>query len=523
MMRKALYTLLLICVGVVVWGGATRPAWALCIYCPMCEIPENQKTRQKVTDEHNQQRVEKFGTSDPLPPKRGKCQQHGTRRLGQDQNWWIDNFLNKGSECGGSGKDGFLLGALQLMTEEMTAIAMHHTLAVGTMFDAWLQLDTQLTFDRLKASAHKTYRPGMGMCEIGTNMRSLGAAEHNANISASSFANRQKDRALGAGMTMARLGVANDAGFRLCNFKRSYCDMSDNNRTDQAMTGFQEMCKRGNPCGDHDAGDIGSFSKWVYNRDIDFTRTVMNPQTLGLDMAVGARKGDLALGGGSGGNLLQSLDGLDAFKYDQQSIFALSSHLYSANVMRRLRKAELEQETSMDEVIAHRALAAKRSVAQNSFDTIVGMKAMGTGQDRSGGGGNNQGSADKLTSEDTSRYMAVILEDMGMTREDIARMMGPQFGSGDDSVTRPSYYAQLKFIAKMMYQRPGFYVDLYETPANVERRKVAMQGINSILDREIYNSYLRAEMILSQILEMELEETQEALESQMANPRRTQE
>ena len=65
------------------------------------------------------------------------------------------------------------------------------------------------------------------------------------------------------------------------------------------------------------------------------------------------------------------------------------------------------------------------------------------------------------------------MKDLGIPDDEIKYTLGE----------RPSYYAQLKFIAKRIYQRPEFFIDLYDTPANVERKKVALQAINSILER----------------------------------------
>jgi len=64
--------------------------------------------------------------------------------------------------------------------------------------------------------------------------------------------------------------------------------------------------------------------------------------------------------------------------------------------------------------------------------------------------------------------------------------------------------ATLEMLTKKIYQRPEFYVELYESPTNVKRRSVAMQAISVMMDRDIYLSYVRAEQIMAVLLETKL-------------------
>jgi hypothetical protein len=126
------------------------------------------------------------------------------------------------------------------------------------------------------------------------------------------------------------------------------------------------------------------------------------------------------------------------------------------------------------------------------------MKSMGS----PAGSGTGAGSADTMND-----YFNVILKDLGVPQGEMASLLGAQ----------PSYYAQLKFLAKRLYQRPEFYQDLYDTPTNVERKKVAMQAINSILEREIYKSKMRSEAIMSQILELHVAKRQDDVQDALKN------
>ena len=69
---------------------------------------------------------------------------------------------------------------------------------------------------------------------------------------------------------------------------------------------------------------------------------------------------------------------------------------------------------------------------------------------------------------------------------------------------RPSYYAQLELLAKKIYQNPDFYANLYDKPANVARKGVALKAIELMLDRAIYESQLRREMATSVLLATKL-------------------
>ena len=68
----------------------------------------------------------------------------------------------------------------------------------------------------------------------------------------------------------------------------------------------------------------------------------------------------------------------------------------------------------------------------------------------------------------------------------------------------PSYLAQMEILAKNMYMRPEFYINLHGKVANLDRRSVAMQAIDLMLQRDTFKSFIRTEMVISQLLEMEV-------------------
>ena len=137
-----------------------------------------------------------------------------------------------------------------------------------------------------------------------------------------------------------------------------------------------------------------------------------------------------------------------------------------------------------------RSVVAKRSVAEHSFNTIAGMRAMSSEE----GGG------------ETGKYMKNILKQLGVTNEqDLTQMVGD----------RPSYYAQMEILTKKIYEHPDFFVDLYEKPMNTERKKVAMRAIGLMQDFDTWNSYLRMEAMLSVILELEIIKVQNDVQNRI--------
>ena len=89
-------------------------------------------------------------------------------------------------------------------------------------------------------------------------------------------------------------------------------------------------------------------------------------------------------------------------------------------------------------------------------------------------------------------------------------------GASDPERNEMSYYAQMEILAKRIYQRPEFYTNLYDKPANVKRKAAALQAIGMMLERDIYDSYLRSEAILSLILEARVTEEQASVENVLA-------
>ena len=69
----------------------------------------------------------------------------------------------------------------------------------------------------------------------------------------------------------------------------------------------------------------------------------------------------------------------------------------------------------------------------------------------------------------------------------------------------PSYFAQMEVLTKRIYQDPRFFAELYDKPANVERQRAAMRGINLAQQNDLLGVLHRREMLLSVLLELKLQ------------------
>ena len=177
---------------------------------------------------------------------------------------------------------------------------------------------------------------------------------------------------------------------------------------------------------------------------------------------------------------------------DEIDTQALGNNLYGHNVLfRNLSPSQITEDDKPGLYMALRSIAAKRNVAENSYNTIVGMKSLGSTSGMYGPSG------------DTYRFMGNILTELGIPEEDVDEYLGLPEG-----YARPnfSYFAQLEILTKKIYQNPDFYANLYDKPANVKRVGAALKGIELMLDRAIYESQLRQEMSMSVLLSSKLGE-----------------
>lgn len=368
--------------------------------------------------------------------------EHITQEFIYQERWFMYDFFRD-----------YILSGLMQMVEQLSTVAQAQVFAFGAIMDAKESLETERLFQEKAAEAHRDYRPDINMCTIGTAARGLAAQDRNGESIANALTKRMIDRQMGLRYAMSSEGMASDTKSRIEQFRRRFCDRHSNsgNTTNICLT----------------AANGANI-----NKDIDYAGTIGLRRTINLDLNNSAA---------------------DA---DDENILALATNLYGHRVFERTRTPGASMENSQGQIsgelswyLDKRAITAKRSVAQNSFNEIAGMKARGTAASASAG-----------------NYLYAVFDQLGVSNAAEARQM---LG------TNPSYYAQLEVMAQKIYQDPEFFTNLYDSPTNVLRKNVAMQAINLMLDRDTFRSELRTEALLSQLLEAELVRYQKSLANRL--------
>lgn len=399
----------------------TQRAWARCTDCGTVALWA-QLTRERMQQEHDQTR------------------EHIRNEFDAWEDWLENTFV-----------PAFMPPEyLVRMAGQLTETAVYQVFAIGTLLDAKQALEVQRVFQKKIAEAHRDYQPSVGVCAVGTTIRSLADAERRAETTTFVLSQRAQDRQIGNMHTAAAAGGTSDKANRLAQFRRRYCDVHDNNDV------FMRVCGSGN-----------AARAATINKDIDYTRTVDAHRTMNIDF--------------TDANLTE----------DEEDVMALASNLYAHEMMERLPEISYNSSSTsqradrLRQIIAQRQIIAKRSVAEHSFNTIVGLKSYGSPA---------ADNSDEGSSIDTARYLKIILQQLGMSEEEAGRFMGE----------RPSYFTQMEIVTKKVFQQPTFYADLYDKPANIDRKKAALQAVSLMQDFDTWQSYLRTESLLSVLLEIEV-------------------
>lgn len=370
-------------------------------------------------------------------------------RFNDHRDWLSVDFLQ-----------GQVIPALQLFTEQMVSVGMLQAFSIGSFFDAKHQLETQRLFQELQVEAHQDYQPSESFCEFGTIARSMADTEASAKFTSLTLSRRQMHRHLGKRNIGGAQTSKNDKINRWRQFTEVYCDPRDNGWVaGVAGSGLAAVCNGGN----EDQTNI----------DIDYTRAIENHRVLDL----------------VGRDWIGAPDELD--------VLSLSNNLYGHNIITRdISMANIDNEQLATRYLKLRSVAAKRSVAENSFNAIVGLKGMGSAYQI------------RNTQSYTSRFVGRLLLDLGIPDDEILAYIGQdqryQNTEGPNYINM-SYYGILEVLAKKIYQNPNFYANLYDTPANVKRKSAALKAIELMLDRAIYESQLRQEMGMSVLLSTRLQ------------------
>ncbi|MGH1375028.1 MAG: hypothetical protein ACRBCK_01660 [Alphaproteobacteria bacterium] len=363
---------------------------------------------------------------------------------------WLNMFLHRLMWFDWTYWQGYMLPAFQQMGVQLAAVGTQQVMAIGMFIDAKEQLETQRLLQQLHAKANKDYTPSHGMCEFGTRIKSLAAAERKGEVNALILSERSLDRMLGNTATGAAGGIGDDVTIRLGKFREEFCDGFDNN------AGLDLVCP------DLAPGTYPSDAeKSRFNKDIDFQKTVLHPMTINFDL--------------TGGGVASEGD---------EEVIALANNLYGFDTFSRVDPVSLQNHGShspreiQNAYMDMRSVVAKNNVAENSFNALMALKGEGTVGSR--------------------QFLESYLEELGIPQTEVQNYLG----------TNPSYHAQMEILTKKAYQSPLFYTNLYDKPTNVERKNVAMQAISLIQKFDLLKSYLRTEASLSVLLELSVDQLQ---------------
>lgn len=356
----------------------------------------------------------------------------------KQRTWWIDEIFTK-----------HILPSMALMSSQLTTIAAQQTHMIGAFFDAKHQMETQRIFQQLMADAHKDYQPSEGLCEIGTNVRSLAASEKKTSASKAIINTRLMDRQLSSTDSLSSADNDSDLYGRTVNFIYKYCNKADN------TGGLDYLCLN------------GSKFPARYNKDINFTKTVESNLTLDIDPTT-----------------------TDTSQVDKEDVLALSANLFAHAPLANLAPRLLATENGTPRSVANRymdlrAVAAKRSVAINSFSSLIAERASGD--------------------KEVAPFLKKLVTELGIPDEDVEEILGKN----------PSYFAQMEVLTKDAYQNPVFYTELYDKPANVLRKSATIRAISLMQERDLYESQLRSEAVLAVMLESMLETEQDRVEADL--------
>ena len=379
-----------------------------------------------------------------------------------------------------------VLPALMLATEQLSAVVIQQVMAVGMFIDAETQLGSQRLLQEIQAQTHKDFRPSIGMCEFGSLSKGLANADIHGDTYAVIFSERSQDRQLGKGDTAGTYGYDLDTDNRILHFKRLFCNQKER------ASALETVCE--NTTSWSNAG-FDAAARFRMNKDIDYYSLIDKNWTLRVDFS---------------NQTLLDLGAIpEIHDEDEEHILAMVANLFGHVTFARPPAKLLANKPNKNELstmqklyLDMRAVVAKRSVAENSLFSIASMKSQTPRiPDKYVSG---IATADRIETG-ARRYMENILTELGVPVADLLPMI-------DDN---PSYYAQMEILTKKLYQNPNFYTNLYDTPANVERKTVALQAIKLMQKFDMLKSHLRGEANVSILLEMAVEQLQREVEDQI--------
>ncbi|MEM8833651.1 MAG: hypothetical protein AAGB32_03815, partial [Pseudomonadota bacterium] len=393
------------------------------------------------------------------------------------------------------------VASFQLMTNQLHTTMIQQMQVIGSFLDAKHQLETQRLFQEMTADAHKKYHPSEQMCKIGTFTRNLGESERRAHLTQRAMASSIIDREMKTG-DPSTITIGSDDRTRMLSYLQSFCDPSDNSGQMEVIC--QDSAASVNAAGLRAAASAARFQANqaaqtastnpstanntaadtadalatqaeeeataaenaiadLRNADINFTETISMPLTFDLNL----------------------LDGETTA--DETSLFAFLDQIFMHRSMPWISEAKTKLASFIDPYLEMRSLMAMRSVAQNSFSYIISEKTAGTDN----------------PDDSIAPFLRSMMVEMGINIDEINQMIGEN----------PSYYAQMEFLTRKIYYHPEFVSNLYDKPANVKRIAAALTAIKSMQNWQISQALKRREMLFSILLEIQLRDKQNDMET----------
>lgn len=379
-----------------------------------------------------------------------------------------------------------VLPVMMDIADQFTAVAIQQAMIIGMFIDAENQLAAQRKLQELQARASKDYHPSDGMCRFGSVMKSLAATEFKTEIVSDVLMQRSLDRQLGKTETIGKYGTEMAEENRLYQFKTLFCDSQDRGSALSAI------------CTDLDQTTVALNADQTsrLDNDIDYLRMIESANNLKIDFT---------------NQVIYTTGATGIDNRDEEDVLALSANLFAhENLPRPPSRALWNKDDSRLSLMQRaymdmRSIVAKRSVAENSLYAIAAMKSQGYIEPTDPGPGG-------VTDVASARiYMEHILRELGVTDANAS-------GDNQDEILQilgehPSYHAQMEVITKKMYQNPDFYTNLYDKPANIERKTVALQAVNLMQKFDVLKSALRDEASMSILLEIAISNIQAEIET----------
>ena len=374
------------------------------------------------------------------PPQAAYCGQGGRSCCD------CDTFKNDFRTQMQTHRTGYLLGTywtetvepgLRALLSKISVTMQQQSATRGGFTDAAGNMNAITALQEGQAESARNYLPSEQLCRFASLSEGLGYNDVKRSTNQIQLATIGLKRNLGSEGAAAEDGSAGDNRARRDVFIKEYCIPN------QGMT---EMC------GTSPTRIFGSVPRdQRYTRDVSYTRVIEDANTIDIDPVAEINP-----------------------TATNQDITTLAANLYGARqIANRFTRSQMGDADNYNAFLTTRAVAANRSVAENTYTTISAMKAKGSAQPQP--------------------FMKALLTELGVDANAAGGKLGP----------RPSYYAQMDFLTKKIYQDPVFYINLMEGKTNVSRQSAAMEGIEIMQDRDLYQSMRRSEMLMALLVELQ--------------------